>query len=44
MNSINNNMVLWGVLISVIGTFLVGAWLLFIAFRNATKDKDEDKK
>ncbi|MFA5370798.1 MAG: hypothetical protein WC053_03605 [Sideroxydans sp.] len=44
MNSINNNMVLWGVIISVVGTFLVGAWLLFMAYRKATKDNDEDKK
>lgn len=40
MHSLNNDMVLWGVIISVVGTFLVGAWLLFMAFRNATKDKD----
>ena len=39
MNSLNNDMVLWGVIISVVGSFLVGAWLLFMAFRNATKDK-----
>jgi len=44
MNSINNNMVLWGVILSVGGTFLVGAWLLFMAFRNATKDKDKNKE
>ena len=41
MNSLNNDMVLWGVIISVVGSFLVGAWLLFEAFRNATKDKDK---
>ena len=41
MNSLNNDMVLWGVIIIVVGTFLVGAWLLFVAFRNATKDKDK---
>jgi len=41
MNSLNNDMVLWGVIISVVGSFLVGAWLLFMAFRNANKDKDK---
>jgi len=41
MNSLNNDMVLWGVIIGVVGSFLVGAWLLFMAFRNATKDKDK---
>lgn len=39
MNQINNDAVLWGVIICVIGAFAVAAWLLFKAFYNATKDK-----
>jgi hypothetical protein len=37
----NHDAVFWGVLISVIGSALVEAWLLYVAFRNATKDKDK---
>ncbi|MDZ4201293.1 MAG: hypothetical protein U1C96_04005 [Gallionella sp.] len=44
MNSLNNDMVLWGVIISVVGSFLVAAWLLFMAYRNATKDQDKDSQ
>jgi uncharacterized membrane protein YdjX (TVP38/TMEM64 family) len=37
----NHDAVFWGVLISVAGSAVVAAWLLFMAFRNATKDKDK---
>jgi hypothetical protein len=37
----NQDMVFWGVIITVAGSFLVPAWLLFRAYRNATKDKQE---
>lgn len=43
MNSLNNDMVLWGVIIAVVGSFLVGAWMLFLAFRNATRGDDKKK-
>lgn len=41
MSSLNNDMVLWGAIVCVVGAFLVVAWLFFMAFRNATKDKDK---
>ena len=37
----NHDAVFWGVLISVAGSAVVAGWLLFVAFRNATKDKDK---
>lgn len=37
----NHDAVFWGVLISVAGSALVVAWLFYVAFRNATKDKDK---
>lgn len=40
----NHDMVFWSVIISVAGSFLTAAWLLFIAFRRAYKDKDKDEK
>lgn len=36
----NHDMVFWGVIICVVGSFFVAAWLMFMAYRNATKDKD----
>ncbi len=37
----NHDAVFWGVLISVAGSAVVATWLLFMAFRNATKSKDK---
>jgi hypothetical protein len=37
----NHDAVFWGVIISVAGSALVAVWLLFVAYRNATKDKDK---
>ena len=37
----NHDAVFWGVIISVAGSAIVAAWLLFMAFRNATKNKDK---
>jgi len=31
------DMVFWGVIISVAGAFAVMAWLLYVIYRNATK-------
>jgi len=36
----NQDMVFWGVIISLVGSIAVVAWLFYMAFRNATKDKD----
>jgi len=33
----NQDMVFWGVIISVAGSFAVMAWLLYVIYRNATK-------
>ena len=41
MNHINNDAVLWGVIICVAGAAAVVGWLLYVAFRNATKDQDQ---
>jgi len=40
----NQDMVFWSVIISLAGSIIVPAWLLFRAYRNAIKDKDQDKK
>lgn len=37
----NHDAVFWGVVISVAGSAAVVVWLLFMAYRNATKNKDE---
>ncbi|BCK86551.1 hypothetical protein GALL_157620 [mine drainage metagenome] len=37
----NHDMVFWGVIISVAGSALVVVWLFYMAYRNATKDKDK---
>ena len=31
------DVVFWGVIISVVGAFTVMAWLLYVIYRNATK-------
>lgn len=36
----NQDMVFWGVIIALVGTIAVIGWLFFMAYRNATKDKD----
>ena len=36
----NHDAVFWGVIISVIGSALVLAWLAFVVVRNAMKKKD----
>jgi len=36
----NHDSVFWGVIIGVIGSAAVVGWLLFMAYRNATKGKD----
>ncbi|MDD4911411.1 MAG: hypothetical protein PHP57_03890 [Sideroxydans sp.] len=41
MNSINNDAVLWGVIISVGLSAVVVLWLFYVAYRNATKGKDD---
>ncbi|MFA6120304.1 MAG: hypothetical protein WCT35_00825 [Sideroxydans sp.] len=41
MNSINNDAVLWGVIICVALSFLVPVWLLFKAIRNAKQAEAE---
>jgi hydrogenase-4 membrane subunit HyfE len=41
MNSINNDAVLWGVLISVALSFLVPVWLVYKAIRNAKQAEAE---
>lgn len=35
----NQDMVFWGVIIALVGSIAVVAWLFYVAFRNATKDK-----
>ena len=37
----NHDMVFWGVIISVAGSDLVVVWLFYMAYRNATRDKDK---
>lgn len=37
----NHDSVFWSVVISVAGSALVAAWLLYVAFRNAIKGKDK---
>jgi hypothetical protein len=37
----NHDMVFWSVIISVAGSAAVMVWLFYIAYRNATKDKDK---
>lgn len=37
----NHDSVFWGVIISVAGSALVVAWLLYVLYRNATKSKDK---
>jgi hypothetical protein len=34
----SHDAVFWGVIISVVGAFAVMAWLLYMIYRNATKD------
>ncbi len=36
----NQDMVFWGVIISLVGSVAVVAWLFYMAYRNATKGKD----
>jgi preprotein translocase subunit SecF len=36
----NHDAVFWGVIIGVACSALVAAWLLYMVYRNATKDKD----
>jgi hypothetical protein len=36
----NQDFVFWGVIICLLGSIAVVAWLFFMAFRNATKGKD----
>ena len=37
----NHDGVFWGVIISVAGSALVVAWLLYVVYRNATKGDDK---
>lgn len=39
MNHINNDMVLWAVIVCVAGAAAVVSWLFYVAYRNATKDQ-----
>lgn len=41
MNSLNNDMVLWGVIICVVGAVAVVGWLFFMAWRNAMRGTDK---
>ncbi len=41
MNHLNNDMVLWGVVICVVGAAAVMGWLFFMLYRNATKGQDK---
>jgi len=34
----NHDAVFWGVIISVVGAICVGLWLLYVIYRNATKN------
>ena len=36
----NHDAVFWGVIISVAGSALVVAWLLYMVYRKATQSKD----
>jgi uncharacterized membrane protein YdjX (TVP38/TMEM64 family) len=36
----NHDAVFWGVIIAFGGSFCVGAWLLFMLYRNATRKKE----
>lgn len=36
----NQDFVFWGVIIALLGSIATVAWLFFMAYRNATKDKD----
>ncbi|GAB5605245.1 hypothetical protein TK5_13250 [Sideroxyarcus sp. TK5] len=36
----NQDMVFWGVIIALVGSIAVVAWLFYVTFRNATKDKN----
>lgn len=36
----NHDAVFWGVIIGVASSALVVAWLLYVVYRNATKNKD----
>ncbi|MDP2694183.1 MAG: hypothetical protein Q8O58_04865 [Gallionella sp.] len=36
-HGMKQDMVFWGVIISVAGAFAVMAWLLYVIYRNATK-------
>jgi len=36
----NHDAVFWGVIIGVAGSAMVMAWLLYMLYRNATKDKN----
>lgn len=36
----NHDAVFWGVIIGVTSSALVVAWLLYMVYRNATKNKD----
>jgi hypothetical protein len=37
----NQDMVFWSVIIAVAGSAAVVGWLFYMAYRNATKDKDK---
>jgi len=37
----SHDMVFWGVIIALVGSIAVVAWLFYMAFRNATKDQDK---
>lgn len=37
----NQDMVFWGVIIALVGSIAVVAWLFYMAFRNATKGEDK---
>ncbi len=37
----NQDMVFWGVIISLVGTIAVVGWLFYMVFRNATRDQDK---
>jgi hypothetical protein len=39
----NQDMVFWGVIIAVVGAFSVMAWLLYVIYRNATRDDKNNK-
>lgn len=37
----NQDWVFWGVIICLVGSVAVVAWLFYMAFRNATKGQDK---